>query len=52
MPIKEEMILKNEKTESEIRNDYLLLAQENPAIREDMRLFIEMFEIMKENPRM
>jgi len=52
MPLKEEMILKNEKTESEIRNDYLLLAQENPAILEDMRLFIEMFEIMKENPRM
>ena len=52
MPLKEENILNIEKTGSEIRNDYFKFAQEKPDMLEDMMAFMEMFEIMKQNPNL
>lgn len=52
MPLKEEKILNIEKTGSEVRNDYFKFAQENPDMLEDMMAFMEMFEIMKQNPNL
>lgn len=52
MPLNEEKILNIEKTGSEIRNDYFEFAQENPSMLEDMREFMEMFEMLKQNPNL
>lgn len=52
MPLKEEKVLTIEKTGSEVRNDYFKFAQENPSMLKDMRTFMEMFEMLKQNPNL
>jgi len=50
MPLKEEKVLNIEKMGSGVRDDYFQLAQENPIMLEDMRTFMEMFEMLKKSP--
>jgi len=50
--LKEERILNIEKTGSEVRNDYFKFAQEKPDMLEDMRVFMEMLEMIKQNPKL
>ena len=52
MSLREERLLNIEKIGSEVRNDYFKFAQENPSMLEDMRNFMEMLEILKQNPKM
>lgn len=50
MSLKEEKVLNMEKMGNWVRDDYFQLAQENPFMLEDMRTFMEMFEMLKKNP--
>ncbi|KYC53414.1 MAG: putative tyrosine recombinase XerC-like protein [Candidatus Methanofastidiosum methylothiophilum] len=52
MPLNEEKVLNIEKIGQEIRNNFFQFAQENPSMLGDMKMFMEMSELLKHNPNL